>query len=141
MKCHTKIVSVTLRLENLDHKILLQRTFSIPSLQYFNVDVPQNPFSTQPSNTHGIIGRNFSLSCATDGTQIFWLQPDGQTVADSISGVYPTFDDKYILTNEGNTYTLVLVNVEPNDAGCFACNSQLYSATAYAEVIILGKNL
>ena len=76
-----------------------------------------NPFSVQPSNTYGVVGRNVSLDCGvSDGALTTWYQPDGQTVADSVSGVYSGFEDKYTLTNQGTTYTLTLLNAALTDA-------------------------
>ena len=99
-----------------------------------------NPFSVQPKNTYGIVGQNVTLQCeVTDGTQTFWIQADGKTVADSISGVYDTFKDKYTLTNQGTTYTLTLMNGVLDDAARYGCNSQYHSSTAYAEIIMLGN--
>ena len=98
-----------------------------------------NPFSVQPTNTYGIVGGNVSLGCGvTDGTQIFLIQPDGQSVADSVSGVYSGFENKYTLTNQGTTYTLTLLSAAFTDEGRYSCNSPPNNAASYAEIIILG---
>ena len=99
-----------------------------------------NPFSVQPTNTYGIVGRNVTLQCGmADGALTVWVQSDGQSVAESVSGVYSVFENKYALTNQGNTYTLTLMNAALTDAGQYNCNSPPKSSTAYAEIIMLGK--
>ena len=91
------------------------------------------------------MGRNVSLQCGlTDSTQLVWgLSPDDNSifvdVADSVNGVYPGFENKYTLTNVGNTYTLMVLNAKYTDGTQYRCRSQISSANAYAEVIILGK--
>ena len=84
-----------------------------------------------------------SLQCGLiDGTQLTWdLSPDDNNifvdVADSLNGVYPRFQDKFSLTNEGNTYTLTVLNAEFTDGTQYRCRSHISNINAYAEVIVV----
>ena len=102
-----------------------------------------NPFSVQPINTYGIVGQNVTLQCSiTNDPLTIWNQPGvaGEVpVADSVSGVYPAFKNKYTLTKEENRYTLTLMNAVLTDGGQYSCYSPPHNSKACAEIIILGS--
>ena len=85
-----------------------------------------------------------TLQCALyDNTQlVFGLDEKNDDtfidVADNVNGVYPGFEPKYILTSQGNTWTLTILNAQDTDGRQYRCRQQIGNANAYAEVIVLG---
>ena len=54
-------------------------------------------------------------------------------------GILPGFEGQYVVEEYGNSYNLVVLNAEEDDAGRYDCHCATMSSLALAEIILLGK--
>ena len=101
----------------------------------------QNAFEELPINTVGIIGQNVKLNCTlSDGAfSLYWRNPDGYNVYEKGTGILQVFEGQYVVEEYGNSYNLVVLNAEVDDAGRYDCYCATMSSSALAEIILLGK--
>ena len=103
-----------------------------------------DPFTTKPQTKYVFTGLNVSLNCGVwnDGSTMQWRTPRG-LVADSIQGVYPTYQSYYDLhVPRANHYLLVILRARSNDAGRYTCSTFDATGTtahAYADIAVLSK--
>ena len=74
------------------------------------------------------VNTNVSLTCEADGTSSYNWERQNDVIPSDSTGV--------------NTYTLTLINLQPEDAGnyrCVATNASGSSESNYASLIIDGK--
>ncbi len=106
----------------------------------------QIPFEIMPANTFGVEGQNITLTCAIDRSVVFyWKNPFGDRVAQNevgdTGGVADGFENDYALVqNFGiNSWSLVIINAGPTDAGQYECEVPIPTYSAFAEVFVMSK--
>ena len=105
------------------------------------LDAQEEAFATLPRNTQGVIGQNVTLNCAlaNPGNILYWKNQLDANIYEKGTGILDGFEGQYLVEESGNSYNLIILNTEPNDAGRYTCNCATQSSSAVAEVILLGK--
>ena len=101
----------------------------------------QGAFTVLPVNTVGTIGRNVTLKCALSDPvySLSWINPSGNYVYEKGFGIIPGYEDQYLVEEEyANSYNIVVLNADLNDAGRYTCECSRLSSSASAEIILLG---
>ena len=102
----------------------------------------QDAFTTLPKNTQGVIGQNVTLNCAlaVATNSLIWRNPTDVSVYEKGNGILDGFEGQYhVEEGSSNSYNLVILNTDLNDAGRYTCYCGTQSSSAFAEVILLRK--
>ena len=109
---------------------------------FFAEYATQDAFTVLPTNTVGTIERNVTLKCALSNPvySLFWINPSGNYVYEKGLGIFPGYEGEYVVKEgSGNSYNLVLLNADLNDAGRYTCLCATRTSSALTEIILLGK--
>ena len=102
----------------------------------------QDAFTVLPTNTVGMIGQKVTLNCALSngGYSLIWRNPSGNNVYLKGIGITSGNEEHFMVEEgSGNSYNLVVLNADENDAGQYVCDCPTLSSLALAEIILLGK--